>query len=163
MWREHCWKISYCYCCSLCLSVRFDFYIILYSYISAVNSRTNQLRWKVRAGSKFHASGGQLVDVISHQTHKKYDAWDMDFDIAVMKLAQEISIDNITTKIIPLAVQDQFIPDNSSVIASGWGSTYVSIEYVYYLCNEQFELNNKNRDYFDFNENIYLISSYKNS
>lgn len=86
--------------------------------------RTRSQQWKVRAGSTFHGSGGQVVAVASFIQHPKYNTW-MDNDISILFLSAPLNL-GPNVAVISLTNQDQEVADGSSVVVTGWGTLTVS-------------------------------------
>ncbi|XP_017782890.1 PREDICTED: trypsin-7-like [Nicrophorus vespilloides] len=75
----------------------------------------------VRAGSSIKGSGGVVVQVKTVYQNPQYDAWNIDYDITVLELAESLSLGSgINT--IPLPKFLQPVPAGAEAVCSGWGA-----------------------------------------
>lgn len=73
----------------------------------------------IRAGSTFHASGGQSRQVAQIHQHPYYDPNTIDRDVSVLTLASDLQL-NDRVYIIPLASAE---PSNGAIsYVTGWGA-----------------------------------------
>lgn len=82
----------------------------------------------VRVGSQILGSGGKVISVEANINHPRYDSNTFEFDFALLKLAEAIVLNGVTTAIIPLSAFNDPIEDNTPVLVTGWGSTLKASE-----------------------------------
>ncbi|KAK4878216.1 hypothetical protein RN001_010722 [Aquatica leii] len=75
---------------------------------------------KIRAGSNFTYTGGELVDVIGITQHPKYDIFSIDYDVSVLKLSELVSLG------LPVNLQPsgQEITVGALAVVTGFGALY---------------------------------------
>lgn len=78
----------------------------------------------IRMGSSTHATNGTLVKVKRIVQHEKFNYNTIDYDFSLLELANNTEFDR-TKRNISLPHQDQNVPDNTSSLVSGWGTTGV--------------------------------------
>lgn len=78
---------------------------------------------KIRYNTLSHNSGGSLVQAAQIISHEKYDSYNIDHDIAIIKLATSLTLEQTNAKSVPLTSQGNDPADGASAIISGWGST----------------------------------------
>lgn len=77
---------------------------------------------KVRLGSANTSDGGVLTDVVELVQHEKFNIRNVDYDYSLIKLSQEIELDD-TKEIVELPkVKEDFI-DGTMCLVTGWGHT----------------------------------------
>jgi len=76
---------------------------------------------KARVGSLKHASGGQQVQVQTIRSNAQYNPSTIDYDIAILKLASALTLDNNNVKAITLPSSEP--ASGSSTLVAGWGTT----------------------------------------
>lgn len=82
-------------------------------------------RRRVRAGSTYRNTGGQVVGVLREYNHPAYQvASRYDSDIAVIRL-NGLLILGPRVQQGPIAASGTIVPDNVPVIHAGWGHTIV--------------------------------------
>ncbi|XP_064553938.1 trypsin-1 [Drosophila montana] len=84
------------------------------------NANVQSLR--VRIGATRKDSGGVLADIQRVHRHPKYDPRIIDYDFALLELAQ-YNATNITQAFVQLPKQNEDIPDGTPVTITGWGNT----------------------------------------
>ncbi|GAB0089514.1 hypothetical protein DMENIID0001_040680 [Sergentomyia squamirostris] len=75
----------------------------------------------VRAGSSNHDTGGYTVGVSRIIVHPKYNILNYDYDVAILKLKSFLPSDDARIKYIRLPNEGFVIPDNETILVSGWG------------------------------------------
>lgn len=75
---------------------------------------------KVRAGSSFHNSGGQLIQVSEIRQHEKYNPYNIDYDIAIMILDTPVQV---SAKSAPVELNVNAMNGGENARISGWGAT----------------------------------------
>lgn len=75
---------------------------------------------KVRAGSTYHASGGELISIREIILHPKYDNRTVDYDFSLLQLSWPITIGN-NSQVIPLPKKNEPVFENTTCMVSGWG------------------------------------------
>lgn len=79
---------------------------------------------KVRAGSTYNTSGGQLVSVASYTAHASYRDVTTGYDIAVIKLASPITTSSAVPAVVPGTTADATATKvGNYLVLSGWGRT----------------------------------------
>lgn len=82
--------------------------------------------WRVRLGSSFTSSGGTIHEVSGFVIHEDYDEPSrMNNDVAIVRLSNPATLSD-TVAIAQIAGFNYNLPDNTVVIAAGWGSVTVS-------------------------------------
>ncbi|XP_055622446.1 uncharacterized protein LOC129766011 [Toxorhynchites rutilus septentrionalis] len=76
---------------------------------------------QIRAGSNKTSCGGLVVAIKSVQSHVDYNAFTMDFDVAILKLKSNLEFGE-TIAPIDLAYSEDFYQPKSIGIVSGWGT-----------------------------------------
>ncbi|KAJ8918085.1 hypothetical protein NQ315_011542 [Exocentrus adspersus] len=76
--------------------------------------------FKVRAGSTYHETGGQLIKVKHVHQHPGFDMSDMDFDISILELQENIKYTNKSSP-IKLVDADQRAASGAIATVTGWG------------------------------------------
>ncbi|XP_055912243.1 trypsin 3A1-like [Eupeodes corollae] len=75
---------------------------------------------KIRVGSKMKSSGGKLVAVKSVSSHSGFLSSTMDYDIGIIRLADDLEFsDSVQPIALPAAGED--VAEGASAIVSGWG------------------------------------------
>lgn len=74
----------------------------------------------VRAGSTLLDQGGQVREVTSIILHELFDKITKDYDIAVLRLKENVDISK-STQFLNLPIQDSRVPDGTYGSVSGWG------------------------------------------
>lgn len=77
---------------------------------------------KVRVGSSQHASGGQLINVNKIYRHPEYYAVKIDYDFALLELAEEVQFSERCSP-AELPSSDDRMEEGTCLQVSGWGST----------------------------------------
>lgn len=80
----------------------------------------------VRIGSRVSNAGGYTYETSLFSVHPRYNRTTFDHDVAVLRIPQGMTIDNNTTMIVDLVEGNTFVPKNTMLDVSGWGSTQVS-------------------------------------
>lgn len=90
--------------------------------VSAAHCTVNIIvsQTQFRAGSSVHASGGQLIQVLTITNHPQYSASTIDFDLNVMSFAPIVFGTGIQP--IPLPTQGQETAAGALANISGWGA-----------------------------------------
>lgn len=79
-------------------------------------------RLKIRVGSSEYSKGGELIQVAEIVQHKNFSYSNVDYDYALLKLAQQIQLD-ATKKVVALPnATDEFL-DGDMCFVTGWGDT----------------------------------------
>lgn len=79
--------------------------------------------YKIRAGSNYHESGGQLIGVKRIITHPKYNNKTTDYDFALLKLNDKLDMESTDKiKTISLPPQGQPTAVGTNCVVSGWGA-----------------------------------------
>lgn len=76
---------------------------------------------KIRAGSTYHASGGQFIQVSRIIQNSGYNPNNQDGDISILVLASDLSF-NDSVQPIGLPAEHQEVPAGSNTVVSGWGA-----------------------------------------
>ncbi|KAK4878342.1 hypothetical protein RN001_010848 [Aquatica leii] len=76
-------------------------------------------RVQVRAGSSFTQYEGELVSVLELKPHPNYNADTFDYDVAVLRLLQQITMGSV----IALQPIGEEVPIDATAVVTGWGST----------------------------------------
>ncbi|XP_055843719.1 trypsin 3A1-like [Episyrphus balteatus] len=75
---------------------------------------------KIRVGSKYKSSGGQLVDVQTVSYHSDFLSSTMDYDIGAIRLAEDLEFsDSVQPIALPAAGED--VDEGAKGVVSGWG------------------------------------------
>lgn len=77
------------------------------------------VRYRVRAGSPYLTSGGQVRTTVRRTVHPKYDARIQDYDIAILELATPLAL-SPTVQIVSRWKTET--PGGANGIGGGWGS-----------------------------------------
>lgn len=77
---------------------------------------------KVRVGSSYHASGGQLAAVKKIIRHEKYDPYIIDYDFSLLELREPLKFTE-SIQAVALPEQDGEVPTGGACSISGWGNT----------------------------------------
>ncbi|XP_045780284.1 trypsin CFT-1-like [Maniola jurtina] len=96
------------------------------SILSAVHCWVNNNvanRYRIRVGSTNRSSGGRVHNVAQLFGHTQYNPRNHDNDIGVVRVSTAIPLGSATIRAASLAGANLNIPDNSNVIAIGWGRT----------------------------------------
>lgn len=99
--------------------------IISPSYILTAAHCTNgqdAKRLKVRAGSSFKGSGGEVYQVETILQHPNYTSSNTDFDYSILKLESEIKLSEVANA-ITLPDVNEWVKVGSDCTVSGWGDT----------------------------------------
>lgn len=75
----------------------------------------------VRAGSEYRNSGGVEIPVEAVFQHEKFDANTFDYDIAILKLKEELTFNDII-KSIDVVPADYVIEENVLATVAGYGA-----------------------------------------
>ncbi|XP_055383601.1 trypsin delta-like [Condylostylus longicornis] len=75
---------------------------------------------QVRVGSSFHNEGGQLIQVTEIRKHEKYNSWTIDYDVAIMKLAEQVKTG---AKAQIISLNRAAMKGGELAKISGWGAT----------------------------------------
>ncbi|KAJ8955231.1 hypothetical protein NQ318_000257 [Aromia moschata] len=73
----------------------------------------------VRAGSSTKSAGGQLVDVVRTYTHPEYNRRTVDYDFALLELAEPITVP--TASPVALPEPNAQTIEGETVVIAGWG------------------------------------------
>jgi trypsin len=85
---------------------------------------TNETDLMVRVGTKHREASGNLYRVLKTIPYPKFNSTiNLSYDIALLKLGFNIQLVPGVKEIIPLASTNEWIPDNSMALVSGWGLT----------------------------------------
>lgn len=92
--------------------------------ITAAHCTFNRLpeKTRIKAGSSFLSSGGVFIQVESFANHPKYRRYQLNFDLAILILAEAIPTGVQEIQVISLPKSDQPIANNATARISGWGS-----------------------------------------
>lgn len=96
---------------------------------------------KIRAGSIYHSSGGQLIPVENVKAHEKFYIGTMDYDIGIMRLKYELKFD-LSIRPIFLQKTDNIIKDGVKAVVTGWGALSDLMVYPEILQYLQIEIMN---------------------
>lgn len=88
-----------------------------------INNRT---KLTVRVGSNYSDKDGEVFKVESIIQHPKFRLRTMNFDFAIIKLAEEISLESGLKEAISLPNKDDVIEDGALTFVSGYGVTLVN-------------------------------------
>jgi hypothetical protein len=78
--------------------------------------------FSVRAGSTDQFSGGENVDVSDVYIRDGYRGDDSTYDIGILKLSRDLTLDGITEKATKLPDSSSFnVPDGTNCYVQGWG------------------------------------------
>ncbi|XP_034840845.1 trypsin CFT-1-like [Maniola hyperantus] len=86
-----------------------------------VNAAAN--RYRVRVGSSNISSGGRQHNVAQLFRHAQYNPRNHDNDIGVVRVSTAFPLGSATIRAASIAGANTNVPDNSNVIAIGWGAT----------------------------------------
>ncbi|KAI4459636.1 polyserase-related [Holotrichia oblita] len=92
--------------------------------------------YTIRAGSSIHNFGGQVVKVNTIHRHVNYNPVNLDFDICILDLASFLSFGPNTAP-ISLPAQNQYYPDDTPAVVTGWGgliengAAYIQLQAVW--------------------------------
>lgn len=91
----------------------------------------NVIAIRVRVGTVYSDKGGQIYEVKRIINHGRYDDNTLNYDFALLELANAIKFDNRTIKAIPLPNVYDFVSVRKMCFVSGWGlySKYSSNEF----------------------------------
>ncbi|XP_063701065.1 trypsin-1-like [Culicoides brevitarsis] len=84
-------------------------------------------RLKVRVGSSFHKSDGKVVKVVKIVSHPSYNKRTIDYDYALVELAEELEF-NTSVQSVDLPAQNEELVAGANCVVSGWGNTQSSLE-----------------------------------
>ncbi|KAI5637943.1 trypsin domain-containing protein [Phthorimaea operculella] len=79
-------------------------------------------RRRIRAGSSFRNTGGQVIGVVSEFKHPTYGSYGMDGDINVILLQSPLEYNPVVAA-VNIVSQGFELPDDSPVVHAGWGTT----------------------------------------
>ena len=74
-------------------------------------------------GSTKTYEGGTVHDILQIINHPLFNLRTYDFDAAILIMKKTIIFDDRTTQLILLPNANDPIPENTAVLASGWGET----------------------------------------
>ncbi|KAH9644589.1 hypothetical protein HF086_009164 [Spodoptera exigua] len=77
-------------------------------------------RWRIRVGSTWANTGGDVYFVIEIVVHDSYNPRTMDSDISIVRSLFAISF-NDNVRAAPIAGSNYIVADNQAVWATGWG------------------------------------------
>ncbi|CAH2209547.1 jg8318 [Pararge aegeria aegeria] len=83
-------------------------------------------RYRVRVGSPNASSGGRLHNVAQLVSHPQHNMNTHNNDVGIIRMATAIQLGSASVRAASIASANINIPDNSDVIAIGWGVTSVS-------------------------------------
>lgn len=83
--------------------------------------------FSIRAGSTLRSEGGQLITVEDLVIHPNYDDWTLEWDIAVLKLEENLILGE---SVALISLPNRYLKVSHDTIASiaGWGSLYVNMK-----------------------------------
>lgn len=76
-------------------------------------------------GTSTHATNGTIVPIKQIIQHENFSYYTIDYDFSLLELANDTIFDG-TKQNISLPDHNQKVPDNTSSLVSGWGTTGVS-------------------------------------
>ncbi|KXJ83415.1 hypothetical protein RP20_CCG006290 [Aedes albopictus] len=79
--------------------------------------------FSIRAGSTLRNEGGQLITVAQMFIHPDYDDWTLEWDIAVLKLSENL-VFGAGVQPVALPASSLKISPGSTASIAGWGSLY---------------------------------------
>ncbi|KAJ2952694.1 hypothetical protein O0L34_g7037 [Tuta absoluta] len=82
----------------------------------------NPSRRRIRAGSSFRNTGGQVIGIVIDHKHPSYGSLGFDGDINVILLQSALEYNPIVTN-VNIVSQGFELPNNSPVVHAGWGHT----------------------------------------
>ncbi|BCS17340.1 S1 family serine peptidase [Aspergillus puulaauensis] len=98
-------------------------HIVTAGHCLARVQNTSQLG--VRAGSTYHAHGGQLLNVSAYHVHPRFNQTSLTHDVAVIKLSEPLELGPAVAP-IRLASASAGYPETGTITnLTGWGSTDV--------------------------------------
>ncbi|XP_031638237.1 trypsin-1-like [Contarinia nasturtii] len=84
------------------------------------NLKTQNL--KILVGTSFNNRGGEKINALKIIRHQNYSRESLDYDIAVIELADRLKLSN-SIQAIALPKANESFADNSMCLVSGWGDT----------------------------------------
>jgi len=86
--------------------------------------REEPARINVVAGTSKFVFGGERVQVATIQVHPRYNATTQDSDYALLRLSRPLTTGGTTvTRPVDTASATTEVPDNTTVLVTGWGAT----------------------------------------
>ncbi|CAH0547760.1 unnamed protein product [Brassicogethes aeneus] len=85
------------------------------------------IKFAVRAGSSIYFTGGQVVPVKKITEHPKFNRTTLDYDVSVLELSEDITIENALP--IEMADADAEVKTGSIGTITGWGSVSMEDKY----------------------------------
>lgn len=76
--------------------------------------------WNARVGSSYWSVGGEIVEFASITRHEKYNPSTYDFDVAIVKLASNLTFSD-SVQPVALPVNATQLVADQDVRVSGWG------------------------------------------
>lgn len=80
----------------------------------------------IRIGSSDSDSGGHMYTSRVLTKHPQYNAQSSDYDVGIIKLAQGMTLDGLSSKAVKLAETGTAPQAGTELMVSGWGTTSVS-------------------------------------
>ncbi|KRT81075.1 Trypsin, partial [Oryctes borbonicus] len=77
--------------------------------------------YSVRAGSSYHTTGGNVINAETITNHPSYNPDTAEYDISIVFLVSSLTF-SAGVATIPLPEQDQYTPEGSRAVVSGWGA-----------------------------------------
>ncbi|KAI8440456.1 hypothetical protein MSG28_001748 [Choristoneura fumiferana] len=91
--------------------------------LTAAHCLTGVSRVYIRTGSTNSGSGGNVYSTTLYTQHPQYNARTSDYDVAVVKLLQAMTLDGSNARAIKLPPSNTNIPAGTQIVVSGWGTT----------------------------------------
>jgi hypothetical protein len=101
-----------------------DLIDLYFTLISLFVNRTSASQWRIRAGSTFHNSGGQVIQVTRFTQHSAFNSR-LDNDISLLFLGALLTLGSGVAT-ITLPAQGATVADGSSAFITGWGTLTVN-------------------------------------
>ncbi|XP_026480932.1 trypsin-3-like [Ctenocephalides felis] len=120
---QHGWQVSLLlFGNHYCGGVIIDKNWILTAAHCIENETNANKRYSVRVGSSTHEKGGKVYKVKETILHPEYDTYTVDFDVALIRLAEPISFTACTVR--PIQIVDEGVKtlDGAMLTVTGWGS-----------------------------------------
>lgn len=118
------WIATAAHCTRWIVQSMFNCNLICFRFISWNHSAAgnNPDRITIRAGSSAHRKDGELLDVKRVVQHAKFNYATIDYDFALLELAEPLEFDD-TKQPIKLHDFDENFEDGTMCFISGWGNT----------------------------------------
>ncbi|XP_063635866.1 trypsin-7-like [Cydia splendana] len=91
--------------------------------LTAAHCLTGVIRVYIRAGSTESDTGGKVYTTSLYTQHPRYNAANSDYDVAVVRLLQKMTLDGTDTRVISLPPSNTAVQSGTDILVSGWGTT----------------------------------------